>query len=317
MLVIGAFLTLSAYVPRELILGQSTVLTVLLNGTHFMASYRLLYASRAFALRYPAASIYVPAGLALYCVLTLWSLTWSPPDTRFLQALLVVGALYLALHYTGQAWGMMSSFAFLEGLRFSPAERRAFRVSLKVLALWQMVWSLTLLQDPPAWLSRSLPPLMQLLNVLAGVTAGVGVVVFARITARIGRVPSIRVMVPYFLLHIWYLFLWVHPQALFWVQLSHALQYLSFPVRVELNRLSASGDLASHIGSILVRLLLASATVFFVIKTGITYNNPGFETYWVVIASFINIHHYFIDGCIWKISSPVVKDEVFAHIRKA
>ena len=28
----------------------------------------------------------------------------------------------------------------------------------------------------------------------------------------------------------------------------------------------------------------------------------------------INIHHYFTDGVIWKISNPEVRRELFAHV---
>jgi hypothetical protein len=34
----------------------------------------------------------------------------------------------------------------------------------------------------------------------------------------------------------------------------------------------------------------------------------------VLILMFINIHHYFTDGVIWKISNPAVRKELFAHV---
>jgi hypothetical protein len=34
----------------------------------------------------------------------------------------------------------------------------------------------------------------------------------------------------------------------------------------------------------------------------------------VLILTFINIHHYFTDGVIWKFSNPVVRKELFAHV---
>jgi hypothetical protein len=34
----------------------------------------------------------------------------------------------------------------------------------------------------------------------------------------------------------------------------------------------------------------------------------------VLILMFINIHHYFTDGVIWKISNPEVRKELFAHV---
>jgi hypothetical protein len=34
----------------------------------------------------------------------------------------------------------------------------------------------------------------------------------------------------------------------------------------------------------------------------------------ILILMFINIHHYFTDGVIWKISNPEVRKELFAHV---
>jgi hypothetical protein len=32
--------------------------------------------------------------------------------------------------------------------------------------------------------------------------------------------------------------------------------------------------------------------------------------------ALINIHHFFIDGCVWKISTPEVKKDLFRHLVK-
>jgi hypothetical protein len=32
---------------------------------------------------------------------------------------------------------------------------------------------------------------------------------------------------------------------------------------------------------------------------------------------FINIHHYFTDGVLWKISNPEVRAQLFAHATPA
>jgi hypothetical protein len=37
----------------------------------------------------------------------------------------------------------------------------------------------------------------------------------------------------------------------------------------------------------------------------------------VLILYFINIHHYFTDGVIWKISNPEVRRDLFAHVMPA
>ena len=34
----------------------------------------------------------------------------------------------------------------------------------------------------------------------------------------------------------------------------------------------------------------------------------------MILLALINIHHYFIDGCVWKISTPEVKKDLFRHL---
>ena len=45
---------------------------------------------------------------------------------------------------------------------------------------------------------------------------------------------------------------------------------------------------------------------------GATPNNAAAA----LVLYFINIHHYFTDGVIWKISNPDVRKELFAHVPK-
>jgi hypothetical protein len=37
----------------------------------------------------------------------------------------------------------------------------------------------------------------------------------------------------------------------------------------------------------------------------------------ILILMFINIHHYFTDGVLWKISNPEVRRDLFAHVPKS
>jgi hypothetical protein len=34
----------------------------------------------------------------------------------------------------------------------------------------------------------------------------------------------------------------------------------------------------------------------------------------ILILMFINIHHYFTDGVLWRISNPEVRKQLFAHV---
>jgi hypothetical protein len=119
---------------------------------------------------------------------------------------------------------------------------------------------------------------------------------------------------------VWYGFLYCFPQSIFWVQIFHALQYLPFPLRVELNRADAARGQLGHLKTgivYFVMLAFTSAIIFGMIPWISTGLGQGSHSVWVAIASVINIHHYFIDGCIWHISNPVVRQDLFAHTRPA
>jgi hypothetical protein len=319
--VLGIFLVFSSTIPRDLIVGDFLILTVLLNGTHFMASYLLLYSSKENVYRYRAAALYMPIGLMSVGALGL--ILAAPPYENgvVVQGIMILAALYLALHYTGQAWGMMASYAYLHGIRFEPIERRRLRLCLRTMAVWQMAWSLTLAPAfVPTSMAESLNLCMKGLNVVALISLIVGATTLKSISRRLNARLPISMVLPFATLYVWYVFLSVYPQALFWVQISHAVQYLSFPARVEINRASSRGSIRNnlsrwkHLGAYSLTLIVASFIVFFGIDKGLNYPTGGFEVYWLVICSLINIHHYFIDGCVWHISNPEVRADLFAHL---
>lgn len=318
--VLLVFIVMSSRIPPELILGNFLVLTVLVNGTHFMASYLLLYSSREYIRRYRVAAIYMPLGLIFVGALSLFMAAPPRNDPGLIQGLLVITALYLALHYTGQAWGMMASYAYLHDIRFSKGERFILRTCLRVMAVWQMVWALT---TSPSYIPTPMRPYastcMLAINVLGLISLLAGVLTLFALRRRLKAPLPPSLLVPFGSIYVWYIFLYAHPQSLFWVQIFHATQYLSFPFRVEANRASRSAQTllgssqARHLLNYSLTLCAASLFVFVGIDKGLNYPNGGFENYTLVFISLINIHHYFIDGCIWHIRSPEVRADLFAH----
>lgn len=318
--VLLGFLLFSSSLPAEFVVGNFIVLTVLLNGTHFMASYALLYSSKKFIVRYRWASLYMP--LFLIAIGTSGLQLAAPPYNNdiVLKCIIVATSLYLALHYTGQVWGMMASYAYLSGISFTHAERLWLRRTLRVLAGWQMVWALHSFPSyTPEIIAPAVPYLMQAFNVAAVASLLIGGAMLRCVHRRTPQGVPLSVVLPFGALYVWYIFLWIHPQSLFWVQLFHALQYLSFPTRIELNRAAREkhSSFAIDWTSLLKytsTLAITSTIVFVGIDKGLNYPNGGFETHWLIISSLINIHHFFIDGCIWHISNPEVRADLFAHV---
>jgi hypothetical protein len=303
--------------------GSLLVMQALINWPHFMASYRLLYVPTENIARYPFSAIYVPGALFLFVVacLDFGDGGYSVPTVnQHLSYYLWLGAaFYLAWHYTGQAWGMVASFAFLAGIKIDDTERILIRTGLRILLAWHVVWGA---QDLPAhWLGPlhpHIPMLLDAVSIAAVLAFFVGAGMFIRIKRRTGMNPTPQMIAPWLAIYLWYLVLNFEPDAYMLVQLSHALQYLIFPLRVELNRLPPGSDTTAALGKMLwagryYTLLLVVGGVIFYLPTLLPGSSQTF-TLAVVIASAVSIHHYFVDGTIWKISNKEVRAKLFSHL---
>lgn len=217
--------------PGPLALGM-----MLLNYPHFVASAWLVYGSPAKVRRHRWASVFFPLLLLLACGA---AVVVAPLSRLGLEAILLSSSLYLAWHYTGQSWGMVASFANLEGVPPEPAERRLVNGSMKLLLGFHVVWALRFQREFPA-VAALTDGLYAFAISLVPVATIVGLVGFVRWARRSRRPTPARVWVPWAALVGWYAAMAFQPSALHLVQLAHAIQYLPFPLRVELNRAEAS-----------------------------------------------------------------------------
>jgi hypothetical protein len=300
--------------------GVQAWLTALVNMPHFLASYRMVYRTRASVREHPWAAVYVPIVLFLCCI---GAVIASRRTDVPISALLTIQNAYLAWHYTGQAWGMTATYAYLDGCSFNALERRLVRGALYILLVWHVVWFFHL-----AYENLGLTPLYEAVTLAMAVALALGVAGFTLHKARTGRFPPLRALIPWVAIFVWYAAMarWGLP-ALFVVQIAHALQYLIFPVRVEMNRTrrgAASRErVIRHMAAYLVVLLGASIVAAVLLPMGAMAvvtnwlgSRPGQVTGFAILA-FLNIHHYFTDGVVWKLRNPVVREDLFGHLPKA
>src|SRR3954469_25383808 len=176
--------------------GAQALIAGFINMPHFMASYRIVYRDRASILRHKWASIYVPAILVAYIALALWEAQYSPV---LVIALVTVGGTYLAWHYTGQVWGMMASFAYLEGVSFQKDERLLIRTGLRLLLVWHLSWFLyTQLRDP-----SKVQGLYRILRAGNPAPFILGVVALYRLKRRTAKMPPLRAIVAWLAIFTW------------------------------------------------------------------------------------------------------------------
>jgi hypothetical protein len=298
---------------------QVLLLTSLLNLPHFMASYRVVYGSRETRRRHFWAVLGVPALLIAYGVV---ALAMCRSTGVYVEAMVAVASAYLAWHYTGQAWGMMATFSVLGGTPFDARERLLMRSALRILLVFHVTWFAHLAKGLP----RGIESLVQASYTTMGCAAvgslALAVTSLVQLARRHGRRPPWRVLIPFAAIYVWYAAMAMQPGAIFLVQLGHALQYLIFPTRVELNRARAAGSrpgvgyVAAYFGVLVLAGFVASDLFPYAVRgaVAVAFGPLAAMKLSSVVLSFINIHHYFTDGVSWKISNPDVRRELFAHL---
>jgi len=324
MLVLVPLLTLGWSHLLLLGAGVQAWLGALLNMPHFLASYRMVYRTRASIRAHPWAAIYVPIVLLLGCIGTVVAARWTDVPVA---TLLTISSSYLALHYTGQAWGMIATFSYLEGVSFNPTERRLVRGSLYILMTWHVVWFFHLGYRQ----YFDITPLYHGLTALTAVALALGLTGFSLQRSRTGRWAPGRAWIPWAAIFVWYAAMArVGLPALFVVQIAHAVQYLIFPWRVEVNRTrrevgAGTGGherlvwhMAVYFAVLLAGSLLAAIALplgAMAVVTDWLGTRPG-QVVGFSINAFFNIHHYFTDGVVWKLRNPEVREDLFGHLQQ-
>ena len=315
----------------ETVAQDFLILTALLNWPHFTATYFLMYGSKETVAEYRSATIWMPLLLGLYCVAAIIA---SPYTNAPITLLTYVAGAYLAWHYTGQTWGMMATFSYLDGVPFDADEKRVLRLALRFMTAFHVAWFIAYL--PISHSTPEVESMMWDVYVVAASSTWIGCLVlgaagFLRYARRIGRPPTMRVSVPFVSMLVWYGVMAVQPFAIFWVQIAHCVQYLIFPYRVGLNREKARAKrpLVPTMALWALVTVASAALLFEGVPWLIVWIENSFggslslgETGLVggvavrgAIGGFINIHHFFADSVIWRIQNPFVRAELFAHLR--
>lgn len=342
---VGAFFVYSFIAPENVMFTRGLnnhdilLLGTWINAPHFMASYRLVYRTGAQINKHRWASIYAPFLLLGVIAFSLLVPTMGARGPMFanqavVELFVMVATILLAWHYTGQAWGMTASFAYIAGIRMELSERRMIRSGCWSLLVWHILWACLMLpNEPPLSYSdlvlvsfvRGQAPLIEFLyNVCTGVvllTIPVGIYGFWRLYQRTETRLPLGALSPWVAIYLWYGLIWAYPGVFAVLQIFHALQYLIFPIRVEINQYAARKDPTQ-----IRRMIRGVAYYLVLVAIGyVVFFLPQLTYFWgdkrqmlaAMVFGFVNIHHYVIDGVIWKLRNPDVRRDLFAHLAPA
>jgi len=325
---IAGYALVSRVASPEQRTGAILAIGILLNAPHFMVSYRLLYGSAQRWGAYFNASVIIPTLLLVYAAVGILTYEQQP---AILTSLVAAAGLLLAWHWTGQTWGMISVYSTMDNRLINNLERRLLRANLYTLLVWHVVWvavivvrlfapnsnsSMSVLLD-----SDAAHLLYERVSIIAACSAPLGLSGYVLFWRRTGKLPTIRMMVPWISLHMGYAWLYMDPAAFFWVQnFMHALQYMIFPMRVEINRTKEDSKRSQHmtrhlllyyVGAVAVGLI---ALEFIPELAAALIGSIG-EPVKLSLVACVNLHHYFIDNAIWKMKHNYVRVQLFAHLR--
>ena len=319
-------------------------LNLVINWPHFMASYRILYADQKSIREHSFVSIVMPMGFLLL-IAVISGYAFFAGTTQFAESTWITGiklslfalmSVQLAWHYTGQSWGMTASYLFIGGFRMEQIERLLIRSGFYALMIFHVLrlfsreeflqtsffFGESISADLVAWSNNFFLPFWRV--VLLG-TIAAGLIGFNRLSERVGQPVPKRSWIPWVATYSWYFmadFLGADLFAIAAIQIFHALQYLSFPLRVELNHFSDSHRESKDKGF----QRTTHMTIYYALLIGFGWfafkeiGDPSGSSSALrimiaaCVVSGINIHHYCIDNVIWKIRKPEVRSALFGHL---
>lgn len=287
----------------SLLEAQLPALILLSTSAHFAASTVRLYSTQGSFERFPVLTMVLP----LVAVVALGLGVLAPGRVgHHLQKLYLTWSPY---HYAAQAYGLALMYGYRSGAALVRWERLALRLACLLPFLLAFVTSpeagLAWLV-PRSWLQ--LPPVAAL---RAGLAAELKPLVFVLplgLFLWLARGPRPRMPLLSLLVVIangvWWVAL-VYLQAFFWATVFHALQYLAIAVIFHTNeRLAVAGNTArwwSHALRFYAASLALGFLLFQVWPWGYVLLGFTLAESVLVAAAVINVHHFIVDGYIWRL----------------
>lgn len=290
----------------------AAVLTWVINHPHFSATSHRLYRSRASIMQFPVTALGVPIVL-----LALLLAAMSQPET--------IGAWFVKIfliwspyHFSAQTVGITHLYARRIGFNITPMLRKCLNIfvfgtylgpTLAAEAYPNLTYFT--LKIPTFGLPPGLFPLYKALIITAGIITLVLLLIEAWKQNK--RVPLILMLVP-FTQYVWFIAGAGVAGFQEFVPGYHSLQYLLIAWAINLKEREDEGRVKPtpwHASLESLRWfalnIAGGAFLFFLLPLagGMVFPVDPYVAGGIVVAA-VQIHHFFVDGVIWKLRNPRV-----------
>jgi hypothetical protein len=306
--------------PRDQVWTIAAALMWVVNWPHFSATSYRLYHSRSNISQYPVTALAIPL---LLLAATVGSFLSPDSVAPWLVKMFVIWSPY---HFSAQTLGISLIYARRAGFQIRPRERLAlsgfifgtFLVQTAIIEAGQGLGSFYSVSYPTLGLPGWVPDVLRAWMWICG---GVFAVYYIIASRKRGRpVPPI-VLLPAATQFVWFYLGWKIPAFNEFVPFFHAVQYLLIAWVMQIGETLSSRRPADRRQFVIVESvrwaafnLVGGMLLFWVLprvgqRAGFTL---PFAT--AVIISAVQIHHFFVDGVIWKLRNPKVSSPLMSSV---
>lgn len=284
------------------------VMAVIFNYPHFMATIYRAYHSRENFEKYKFVTLHV----TLLVILTGVVMHASP---RFFPWVFTLYIFWSPWHYSGQNFGLLMMFLRRSGAEIQRNERRMLRLAFVASYLMLLASFNTSSSNDPLILSLGLPskftfPARLALGAAFFVFSFLGLQRLVRAKGAKQIAAPLVLAVTQFLWFVLPTLLELHsgseiPQTRYSsgiLAVLHSTQYLWITSYYQRREARAEGQTNWRVGAYFVTLLAGGIALFIPGPWLVSYLfHYDFTTSFLIFMSLVNIHHFILDGALWKL----------------
>ena len=310
-------LALNITTPTPAFLGTVLIVgNVLVNAPHYAATYYRVYRDKAQILKYPVEAVAAPALLTLTAAACF---VFPSSVTPWVAFAYIASTGY---HYAGQTYGVSMIFLGKSGARLTTLQKRILRAPIYAAYIYSVI-NMNVAGSKPDLFGTPVPRLdfpAPWLRV-AGLVVGIAVLVLLALNLWFYRrnhralPPVVNTIVA---AHVVWFTMTPFPILIAIVPFLHCLQYLFVTTFVDFKEQRAQTrgpelTLAQYFVSTMFLRYYGTQVVvglglfvFLPLLLTSVGAGPG-ALVSAVVVSTVNLHHFILDGAIWKLRSAAIR----------